>query len=673
MKIKRSKTPVEDLFSTLYIDTVINLKKYSFLILIVCGIIFSGCDSNMQTKNKLNNQVPAEQVLLDSSSILGKRLLVNANTTLWHNLKMLEKYGYFDNFRLAAGLTQGEYRGNIHGYADSEVYKFIEGASYIYSSNHNPEILTSLDSIIDLIRKAQRPNGHLHTLDASKGKDTIFADNAWSSHRMYDAGHLYEGAVAHFNATGQESLLNIAIKNADMMCEIFSDSTRTAITSGHPEIETGLLKLYRLTNDQDYYLLAKKLIDFRGNKTDKGQGLYDQKHLPVLEQKEAVGHAVRAIYLYTGITDLALETENQEYKNMLDSVWNNMVTKKTYISGGVGSYHRILENGKERTWEGFGGNYELPNDCYCESCAAIANAIWNYRMFLLNPHGKYIDMLERIIFNNALAMSSLDGDSFYYQNELTSSLDIQNNRKEWVDCCTNSILRYFPQIPGWMYAKSENTLYVNLYGQSEASLNLENNKVKLIQNTDYPWDGKIKLFIKPENPQNFKLKLRIPEWAMNRPMYGDLYRFLKFNTDKPALNLNDEDIPFDIADGYITLERVWANGDSILLTLPMPVRRVLSNYEVENNRLKVALQRGPVVYCAESPDNNNHTHDLILPDSTKFTFYYDESLLSGTYVIEGFVDDVSGQTRKMKAIPYYSWGYRGNTEMDVWLKRVIYY
>lgn len=632
-------------------------------------IMITACQSSSYLSENNLEKVEATQVSFNQQSLLGERLNKDATVTIWHNLNELEKEGYLDNFRVASGIKQGEYKGTKLGYADSEVYKFIEGASYLYSLTHNPDILFCMDSIINLIACVQRPNGHLQTQDASLGIDTVYSDNAWKTHRMYNAGHLYEGAVAHYSATGANTLLNIAVKNANMMCQIYNDTTRPLITPGHPEIELGLMKLYKLTSDRNYFELCKKLVNLRGGENDIGQGLHTLKHEPILQQTEAVGHAVRAAYLYSGITELAMETGDSKYINMLDSVWTNMVTKKTYITGGIGSFHMITENGKPRWWEGFGGNYELPNDSYCESCAAIANAIWNYQLFLLHNDVKYLDILERIIYNNGLSMLSMDGEKFYYQNELISSKTIPNNRKDWQGCCSNNILRFYPQIPGYMYAVKGNSVYINLFGESSADIVLPDNQIIIKQQTNYPWDGKIVFSFISQSREKVNMRIRVPGWAVNRPMYGDLYHFLNIATENISIQLNGKNLPVKIVNGFIELERIWNESDLLELDFPMPVRKVISNNQVVSNRLKVALQRGPVVYCVESPDNNDNTHDLVIPDTASFDFKFDEQILEGSYILEGMGTDKMGQSRLIRAIPYYIWGHRGDTEMDVWINR----
>lgn len=642
------------------------------IVITVCtgGILLTSCSKLSPEKTGSIQAVPLEKVQLDQESLLGERIGLTMEHTLWHNLEMLEKRGYFHNFRLAAGEASGDYRGNVHGYADSEVYKFIEGASYIYALTGDTSIVNSLDTIVDLIARAQFPNGHLQTRDAFLGKDTLYPNNAWSNHRMYNAGHLYEGAVAHHHFTGREELLEVAVKNADLMVAVSHDTTLPLITPGHPEIETGLMTLFHHTANQEYFDLAERLIILRGGPTDTGQGKYDQKHLPVKEQREAVGHAVRAKYLYTGITDLVAATGDTSYWPMLDAVWENIVTRKMYITGGTGAHHRIMENGSLRGWEGFGENFELPNDSYCESCAAISNAIWNHKLFLLEGHAKYYDVIERILYNNGMSMLAVDGCHFFYQNELRSDHDTHHARRDWADCCTNNILRFYPQLPGYFYATRDNELYVNLYGTSEATFGLLNSEVTLSQETRYPWDGEIKLTVRTNTPAKVALHLRVPAWVRGQPFYGNLYHYPEELPGNVKLELNDNAIPLQIENGYAAIEaRRWNEKDTLTIRFPMMPRRVLAHEAVESCRSRVALERGPVVFCIESQDHEGSTHDLILPDTSALVFARNDTLLGGTYVISTDATDISSAYRSIMAIPYYLWAHRGPGEMDVWINR----
>lgn len=646
------------------------MKIKNILYLIVAGVVFGlfSCITGEESTREDIKALHRLKVSLNDSSLLGQRIENNQEVSLWHNLKMLEERGYFENFRLAAGLIEGEYRGNIHGYADSEVYKFIEAASYIYERTLNPKISEALDSIIYVISLAQKPNGHLQTRDAVRGIDTIYADNAWMNHRMYNAGHLYEGAVAHHYATGNNNLLSIALKNAEMMCGIINDSTGNLVTSGHPEIEAGFMKLYKLTGNREYFSAARKLIDLRGSENDTGQGLYDQKHKPVLTQTEAVGHAVRAVYLYMGITDLAMETGEPEYLQMLDSVWNNMTSKKTYITGGIGSFHRIMENGELRTWEGFGNNYELPDDCYCESCAAIANVLWNQRMFLLHKEAKYVDAMEKVIYNNGLSMAGLEGNRYFYENEITASAGNFRQRKGWVDCCTNSILRYYPQLPGFFYAYGGKEIYINLYSASSAEFDIHGNEVKIIQETDYPWYGQVNVTVKTENPIEIDLYLRIPGWLKQDLNTGGLYKYLDGPLSKPFCAVNGEKTAIEETDGYIKLSRDFHNNDEILIDFPMQVSKVIAHEKVINVKDKVAFQRGPVVFCAESHENELNLKHVVIPKESVFTFITSDSSSFSQHSLIGEGLDESGNSKRMQLIPYYLWANRGSADMEVWFK-----
>lgn len=580
-----------------------------------------------------------------------------------------EKNGRIDNFALAAGLIKGEQKGDFP-FDDTDVYKIIEGSSYSLALVYDKKLDSYLDSLINLISLAQEPDGYLTTCVTNKCERLSgwWGSHKWeklNSHELYNSGHLYEAAVAHYQATGKKSLLNVAIKNANLVCKVFGpNENQKHVPSGHPIVEMALCKLYKVTHNEQYLKTAKYFIEETGRGTD-GHKLseYSQDYMPILQQTEIKGHAVRAGYLYSGVADVASLTNDNGYFNALESVWTNLVSKKLYITGGMGSRPQ---------GEGFGPNYELNNHtCYCETCASIANVFWNQRMFLATGDAKYVDVLERAMYNGVISGVSLSGDKFFYDNPLESIGE--HSRQKWFGCacCPGNITRFMPSIPKYVYAKLNNDIYVNLYIQSKSNVKIKENDINLIQVTDYPWDGKVQLIINPSNESKFTVNLRVPGWAQGAPVPSDLYTFAD-SSSPISLALNGNLLKYKIKKGYISLDRKWKKGDKIELILPMQVRKIIANQNVEDDRYKVALQRGPIVYCLEGIDQKDkHVFNKYIDIKENITFSYDKGLLNGIGVLNGICKSVSlnGEENKVlfKAIPYSTWANRGSDEMEVWI------
>ena len=490
------------------------------------------------------------------------------------------------------------------------------------------------------------------------------------SHELYDLGHLYEAAVAHYQATGKRTLLDIALRTADLLCATFGPGKKT-IWPGHQIVEMGLVKLYRVTGDERYLDLAKFMLDARG----PGGSSYNQANLRVVDQTEAVGHAVRATYMYSGMADVAAITGDAGYVHAIDAIWDNVVGKKLYITGGIGA----TGNG-----EAFGGNYELPNlTAYNETCASVGNDFWNERLFLLHGDAKYIDVMERTLYNGLISGVSLDGKSFFYQNPLESNG--RRGRSPWfgVACCPGNITRFMASVPGYMYALAGDTLYVNLFAGGTADVHMGSRAVKVVQETRYPWDGRVKISVDPGAAARFAIKVRIPGWARDQAVPSDLYRFADARDAVPSLSINGKpvrtDLDKDPEQGYVTLDREWKAGDTIDLNLPMPVRRVMANSQVSSDRGRVAIERGPIVFAAEAVDSPDHkVRNLLLPDSEPLTAEFRPDLLNGVEVVKSravsLAYDAAGrvvrQSEDFTAIPYYAWANRGRDEMVVWFPDV---
>jgi DUF1680 family protein len=465
-------------------------------------------------------------------------------------------------------------------------------------------------------------------------------------------------------ATGKRNLLDLALKNADLIINTFNPAGIITVP-GHEEIEIGLVKLYRVTGDKKYLNQAKFFIDHRGRieGRDKLFGEYNQDHMPVTEQAEAVGHAVRAGYLYSGMADVGAMTGDTAYLCALERLWDNVVSKKIYLTGGIGARHE---------GESFGENYELPNlTAYNETCAAIANVFWNHRMFLMTGDGKYMDVLERTLYNGMLAGVSLEGDHFFYPNPLAADGKYPFNqgsctRSPWFDCscCPSNVTRFIPSIPGYIYASRDDQLFVNLYAGNNASVDVSGNLVFLTQTTDYPWDNVVKIEVNPERTARFDLKLRIPGWARNEVMAGDLYSYVNESEGSVTIKVNGTEVPAGTVNGYASISRNWEKGDVVELVLPMEVRLVAANEKVAEDRGKVAVECGPLVYCAEETDNAVDVLSATLPAAAAFTKEFDKDLLGGMTLIKAGLADT--EDNQITLIPYYAWSNRGIGKMAVW-------
>ena len=609
------------------------------------------------------------------------RMETNRLVTIPYLFRMNEESGRVDNFRIAAGLKTGKHTGKR--YNDSDVYKAIEAASYTLKTNPDPELKKKIDDLIKIIARAQEPDGYLFTTRTIDPKNPApgSGKERWSnlrvSHELYNLGHLYEAAVAYLQATGERSLLEVALKSADLLVKTFGPDKLRAFP-GHQEIEIGLVKLYRITGNENYLKLAKFFLDERGHyhggevypRTSPfviyNSEEYLQNHKPVLEQTEAVGHAVRATYMYSGMLDVAALGGFPEYARASQKLWENVVGKKLYLTGGIGSTGE---------YEAFGAEYELPNEkAYAETCAAVGNTFWNQRLFQLEGDGKYIDVLERIIYNGLLSGVGLSGDKFFYQNPLASRGKYERSSWFEVACCPANAARFLATFPQYIYAHSEDEVFVNLFVNSTANFEFKKFKLELIQETKYPWLGSVKIGINPSRVKEFTVAVRIPGWVQGQPVPGDLYRYAEEEAGQVTVRLNRKLVPVKVDRGYLRLNRKWRKGDVIEIIFPMPIRRVLANERVAENRGRVAVERGPIVFCAEGKDNGGTALDLALPDSAKLQQWFRSDLLAGVTVVTGnglVVDSRGNEVRKQNLflIPYCTWANRGAWEMAVWLLR----
>jgi len=654
------------------------MKKHSFCIVFVSFALIFLCLSCGQ---KTGPDYPVKPVSFTdvrfNDNFWLPRMETNRTVTIPYAFDQSTETGRVKNFEIAAGKAEGGFC-TTYPFDDSDVYKIIEGASYSLKVHPDPELDNYLDELIAKIGAAQEEDGYLYTARSifPESPKVLWVDteerwaNMYLGHELYNAGHMYEAAVAHYQATGKRTFLDIALKNADLIDSVFGPGKKIGVP-GHQEIEIGLVKLYRVTGKKKYLDLAKFFLDERGYPHDRELfGEYSQDHMPVIQQTEPVGHAVRAAYMYSGMTDVAALTGDAEYRKALDTLWNNVTGKKMYITGGIGSHSG---------GESFGGDYDLPNaSAYCETCAAIANAFWNHRMFLLSGDAKYLDVLERVLYNGIISGIDLSGDAFFYPNPLTSYG--QHKRSPWFTCacCPSNVTRFVPSVPGYVYATQGEDVFVNLFVQNEAQIQTDGRMIRIEQETNYPWDGKVAIAVDPEKAGTFTISVRIPGWARNQPVPSDLYFYLNATGDGVRVQVNGEPLDLPVENGFVRIDRKWQKGDTIGLEIAMPIHRVLSNEKVAENEGRVALQRGPLVYCAEWVDNDGSVTNIVLDDSTPLTPEFRQDLIHGVIGIHGMTSalkyDVDGKTPKrveheFTAIPYYAWAHRGQGEMMVWLAR----
>jgi len=624
-----------------------------------------------------NRDYPIQAIPLTQVSIQDKfwqpRIETAIKITIPYDFKKCEETGRIDNFSKAGGLMDGPHEGIF--YNDSDVFKVVEGAAYALQVAPNSELEAYVDALIEKFAAAQEDDGYLYTartIDPANPPERCGRER-WSNlivnHELYNVGHMYEAAVAYFQATGKRRFLELALRNADLIEAVFGSGKRRDVP-GHQEIELALVRLYRVTRDEKYLRLAKFFLDERGQANERElYGDYCQDHLPVIQQTEAVGHAVRAAYMYASMADIAAATADADYVAAVQNIWDNVVSKKLALTGGIGA---------RRHGEAFGADYELPAlTGYNETCAAQANILWNHRLFLLTGEAKYIDILERSLYNGFLAGIGLDGKSFFYVNPLASDGHYRFNRdgamtrQPWfqTSCCPTNIVRLLPSLSGYIYAVRGQDLYVNLYIASQGRVRLGESEITLIQSTDYPWDGTVQLDVSVPQPKTFTLKLRIPSFAQNQPLPSDLYRYAETAAEPVRLAVDGEELPLHIDQGYVSISRRWSDSARITLELPMPVRRVLAHTEVEHLRGKVALERGPIVYAIEAADNDADVLELALADSSQLETKHQPTPLQELTVIQGAALDAAGNSSSLTAIPYYVWGHRETGAMTVWLNR----
>jgi DUF1680 family protein len=604
---------------------------------------------------------------------------------MWEIMKGAKYKPFYQNFLVAAG----EMKGDFHGaqWNDGDFYKFLEAVCGVYATTHDPELEAILTKSIATIGRAQRTDGYIHTpvlIEQRNGKRDAKPFQERQNFEMYNMGHLITAACVHNRVTGRNEFLNIARKTADFLCETFQNPTpELARNSVCPSHYMAMVDIYRVTGEQRYLDLAKKFLDMR-NLVSNGDD-DNQDRVPFLQQREAMGHAVRANYLYAGAADVYLETGDQKLREPLEAIWKNAVEKKTYITGGCGAlYDGASPDGSSdqsnisRVHQAYGRNYQLPNvTAHNETCAAIGSVLWNWRMFQATGEARYVDVLETALYNAVLSGISLDGTNYFYVNPLRqveplpTKLRWSRQRVPFVTsyCCPPNVLRTIAEVGSYAYSKADDAIWINLYGSNRLSTRLGNHPLKLSQKTNYPWDGRVQITINECPAVEFSLNLRIPVWA-----------------DQATIQVNGLAASTPAKPGtYAELRRTWKAGDVVELRLPMQVRLIEANPLVEETRNQVAIKRGPIVYCLESPDlpKDVRVSDVSIGADAKFSEQYDSDLLNGVTVIETQVSAKStgdwdgklyrtlgdGPERKIKGrfVPYYAWANRGKSEMTVWL------
>lgn len=658
-------------------------KLFFFAIVcLVCGSVFASGEIK---------QVPFTDVQV-KDQFWKQRLDVMRNTTIRYAFQKCTDAGQIRNFEYAGKIVSGEAQvGDLtfqsgNPYDDAEVYKVLEGASYVLTTQADASLEEYCDGVIDLICSAQEPDGYLQTnFTIHNPLHPWYNGEKWTSdwnlsHETFNVAELIEAAIAYYQATGKDKLLNCAKKAADNMLTVFNENG-IKMAPGHAVVEMALVRLYELTREERYLLGCKFFLDCRGIRQfdptsgdQRVNGKYWQDHLPAVEQRTAEGHAVRAMYFYSGMTDWVRYSGDQAYETAVTAIWDNIASKKFYITGGFGA----RDNN-----EAFGEDYELPNaSAYCETCASVAGSMFNLRMFRLHGEGKYIDMLERALYNTVLDGYGIGGKNFYYPNRLAST-SRGDARPEWfgTSCCPTNLCRLIPSVPGYIYATDDDALYWNLFVASTATATVGDATFGITVTGSYPYKGEMKLnFDSVVGDASGKtLKVRIPGWAVNKPVESDLYSYTNPTTTPVVIKLNGEEVEYTVQDGYALLEHNWAEGDYVNVSLPMDVHQVVSNANLKTNAGLCAYERGPLVYCAEGIDNGGSLDNLYIEEGATGSALNAPSSL--TSLFKGGIQRLrmNGKSCKMEGeeivtsnktiflIPYFARAHRAASSMLVWI------
>ncbi len=628
-------------------------------------------------------QVPFTSVKIAPGTFWGQRIKAAREVTIPLAFSKCQSEGRYENFVRAAHPSADYDVSKFMGFSfdDTDVYKTIEGASYVLQTFPDKKLEAYIDSVLDIVAAAQEPDGYLYTARTiNPAKPHKWSGTKrWEkeedlSHELYNLGHMVDAACAHYQATGSRKFLDIARRYADCVVrEVGPGKGQACVVPGHQIAEMALARLYVLTGKRKYLDEAKFLLDYRGK--TKIRKTYSQSHKPVVEQTEAVGHAVRAGYMYAGMADVAALTGDSSYIKAIDAIWNNIVSRKYYLTGGVGARH---------SGEAFGDNYELPNlTAYNETCAAISMVYLNQRMFLLHGDAKYIDCLERTLYNGVISGMSVDGGRFFYPNPLACNGKYKFNnggsmeRQPWFGCacCPSNLCRFIPSVPGYVYAVRGSDLYVNLFMGNTSTVSVGGKNVTLRTETQYPWDGDVAIRVEKTAAKQFRMLVRIPGWVRGQVVPGDLYSFSDGKTTAYTVTVNGQKVTGELQNGYLAIDRRWSKGDEVRLHFDMTPRTVAANAKVEADRGRVAVERGPLVYCAEWPDNSFDVFGFVLPKQPVFTVTDSPKLIGGLKTIstsgQCLSQDASGRIQvadaQLTLIPYYAWNHRGAGRMEVWM------
>ena len=636
------------------------------------------------------SQVPFTAVKVTPNTFWGDRIRAAREVTIPLAFSKCEETHRYENFKMAAFTLQHPGHEGLNtpkwdvakfmgfSFDDTDVYKTIEGASYVLQTYPDAKLKQYIDSVLDIVAAAQESDGYLYTARTINPEHPHgwAAHKRWAaeehaSHELYNLGHMVDAACAHYQATGSDKFLNIAKRYADCVVrEVGAKDGQACVVPGHQIAEMALARLYVLTGEQKYLDEAKFLLDYRGKTQVKN--IYSQSDKPVVDQKEAWGHAVRAGYMYAGMADVAALTGDEAYLKAIDAIYDNIVSKKYYITGGVGARHE---------GESFGADYELPNlTSYNETCAAISMVYLFHRMFLLHGDAKYIDCLERTLYNGVISGMSVDGGRFFYPNPLSSDGKYKFNADG-----TTERHRFIPSFPGYMYAVKDSKLYVNLFAGNTATIQVGGKDVVLEQQTNYPWDGDITIKVGKTKAKAFDMLIRIPEWVDKQPVPSNLYRFSDDVLGSYTIKVNGQPVIGQLEKGYLSISRQWKKGDVVTIHFDMPVRTVKANVAVKDDRGRIAVERGPLVYCAEGADNTGFSiFNFLMPRQPRFTVadreikgLRDVNFSVKAIQVEGqAVDtDAKGELTTKSAIltmiPYYAWNHRGAGLMEVWMPQSI--
>ena len=679
-----------------------NMRRFTAIICLLTGFMGTA----FAQSGYPYTQVPFTSVKITPGTFWGDRIRAAREVTIPLAFSKCESEHRYKNFEMAAytlqhpghpGLQTPEWNvAKFMGFSfdDTDVYKTIEGASYVLQTFPDAKLKAYIDSVLDVVGAAQESDGYLYTARTINPEHPHgwAADKRWAaeehaSHELYNLGHMVDAACAHYQATGSDKFLNIAKRYADCVIkEVGAGEGQACVVPGHQIAEMALARLYVLTGEKKYLDEAKFLLDYRGK--TKIKNIYSQSDKPVVDQTEAWGHAVRAGYMYAGMADVAALLGDSTYIKAIDTIYENIVSKKYYLTGGVGARHQ---------GEAFGADYELPNlTAYNETCAAISMVYLFERMFLLHGDAKYIDCLERTLYNGVISGMSVDGGKFFYPNPLSSdghyrfNADNTMTRQPWFGCacCPSNLCRFIPSMPGYIYGVRDNNLYVNLFAANTATIKVNGKDVTLEETTQYPWDGDISIKVLQNKAKQFNMLVRIPGWVQSKVVPSDLYAFNDDIFSTYEVSVNGQRVEGELENGYLVINRNWKKGDVIRIHFDMPVRTVVANPRVSDDRGRIAVERGPLVYCSEWADNEGiNPHHLLLARQPKFE-------VEASYGIQNTEGDgktfnvtaITAQAQeasvtpegkltakdvRVKLIPYYAWNHRGAGKMDVWLARSL--